>query len=71
MEPLDFGGAKQCQTIALLMGVAHPHLDSERMRPSSLSKLKRSACKRVSGSGGSILCPKQFAKIDHFIARIQ
>ena len=25
MEPLDFGGAKQCQTIALLMGVAHPH----------------------------------------------
>ena len=29
MEPLDFGGAKQCQTIALLMGVAHPHkLDS-------------------------------------------
>ena len=26
MEPLDFGGAKQCQTIALLMGVAHPHV---------------------------------------------
>ena len=23
MEPLDFGRAKQCQTIALLMGVAH------------------------------------------------
>ena len=50
---------------------ARVSLDSERMRPSSLSKLKRSACKRVSGSGGSILCPKQFAKIDHFIARIQ
>ena len=29
MEPLDFGGAKQCQTIALLMGVAHPQTEAE------------------------------------------